>query len=674
MAIENTSGNSQIDQNIEDNYENSATRLVITSLPPERYRRSTLAFVFILCLIILAMNIENSFEKYKSAINSNTYSSSLPYFGEFRLSHLTNNYLKEFVSNNTRYAVNEYFSSSPISSISTDFQSLTNGELPVRGPAKWQFDWSKSDYKSSNAWLSLKIFWQYKDREVYWNLEGSILSDNLTHNLAGTIEYPSQISMELRNNTDCPIYTNIETQDQLISVIFPIKNKNNSGFRGTSYKSKVLSEYSDYRIYSPKCNIEIVVTGKPFPMGSFRFNIVHFSFMYNLKVLLEIRGGIVQIAHTSSLFSGGGSINEVCLSSLILQIILDFFECFFLFYCTLSASSLLVSSFVLMIIFKWMHITLVQARYILWIWRSNYIGNTNNTDITSLISQFSQKLYFSLLSCIILFIGLFKICDSGNYDPTSYTKYNIIKSIPYHIYSFLFFFFIPQIFYDMIQGLNSSSNSNSLPLHPQYVFSCIIGKSFIPIYIWGYKHSIFDTPIIQQYLSNIPISLKNIPSLALQIFVILFTQMAMFFLQHWFGRKCLIPKILRPKPYNYFRVKNIDHLGSEEEQCSECKEEIDLISNSVPNNEDITININNQTSNLLGDIELAECSKQKGIFKKSCVICMTNITVLNNNEDELCAVCTPCDHVFHQKCLKQWMTIKLECPTCRSSIPPFELD
>jgi len=30
---------------------------------------------------------------------------------------------------------------------------------------------------------------------------------------------------------------------------------------------------------------------------------------------------------------------------------------------------------------------------------------------------------------------------------------------------------------------------------------------------------------------------------------------------------------------------------------------------------------------------------------------------------------TPCKHTFHEKCLKDWMEIKLECPYCRANLP-----
>nr|KAJ3423051.1 hypothetical protein HK105_003877 [Polyrhizophydium stewartii] len=31
---------------------------------------------------------------------------------------------------------------------------------------------------------------------------------------------------------------------------------------------------------------------------------------------------------------------------------------------------------------------------------------------------------------------------------------------------------------------------------------------------------------------------------------------------------------------------------------------------------------------------------------------------------------TPCHHIFHTECLERWMEVKLECPVCRSELPP----
>jgi len=33
---------------------------------------------------------------------------------------------------------------------------------------------------------------------------------------------------------------------------------------------------------------------------------------------------------------------------------------------------------------------------------------------------------------------------------------------------------------------------------------------------------------------------------------------------------------------------------------------------------------------------------------------------------------TPCNHKYHSSCLQVWMKIKMECPQCRTKLPPFE--
>ncbi|XP_020574033.1 transmembrane E3 ubiquitin-protein ligase 1-like isoform X3 [Phalaenopsis equestris] len=50
-----------------------------------------------------------------------------------------------------------------------------------------------------------------------------------------------------------------------------------------------------------------------------------------------------------------------------------------------------------------------------------------------------------------------------------------------------------------------------------------------------------------------------------------------------------------------------------------------------------------------------------------CVICMTAIDLTQRSSDYMV---TPCDHFFHSGCLQRWMDIKMECPTCRRSLPP----
>lgn len=32
---------------------------------------------------------------------------------------------------------------------------------------------------------------------------------------------------------------------------------------------------------------------------------------------------------------------------------------------------------------------------------------------------------------------------------------------------------------------------------------------------------------------------------------------------------------------------------------------------------------------------------------------------------------TPCEHLFHARCLLTWMNVKMECPLCKSQLTPI---
>ena len=32
---------------------------------------------------------------------------------------------------------------------------------------------------------------------------------------------------------------------------------------------------------------------------------------------------------------------------------------------------------------------------------------------------------------------------------------------------------------------------------------------------------------------------------------------------------------------------------------------------------------------------------------------------------------TPCGHIFHESCLKNWINLKPECPSCRGALPDY---
>ena len=98
------------------------------------------------------------------------------------------------------------------------------------------------------------------------------------------------------------------------------------------------------------------------------------------------------------------------------------------------------------------------------------------------------------------------------------------------------------------------------------------------------------------------------------------------------GPRCFIPKRFLPAKYNYFRpaTKRSAEAGPGEAE--------------VP----------------AGDIESGDAGVE-------CVICMTPV----DTERPVMRMVTPCAHFFHPNCLQRWMDVKMECPTCRRTLPPL---
>ncbi|KAL2913603.1 hypothetical protein HK105_206905 [Polyrhizophydium stewartii] len=58
-----------------------------------------------------------------------------------------------------------------------------------------------------------------------------------------------------------------------------------------------------------------------------------------------------------------------------------------------------------------------------------------------------------------------------------------------------------------------------------------------------------------------------------------------------------------------------------------------------------------------------------------CAICFAQVQLVTSRDrahasERLNYMVTPCHHIFHTECLERWMEVKLECPVCRSELPP----
>eukprot|EP00180_Rhodochaete_pulchella_P004449 Plantae.Rhodophyta-Rhodochaete_pulchella.ctg8447.p1 GENE.Plantae.Rhodophyta-Rhodochaete_pulchella.ctg8447~~Plantae.Rhodophyta-Rhodochaete_pulchella.ctg8447.p1 ORF type:complete len:548 (+),score=77.69 Plantae.Rhodophyta-Rhodochaete_pulchella.ctg8447:206-1645(+) len=157
------------------------------------------------------------------------------------------------------------------------------------------------------------------------------------------------------------------------------------------------------------------------------------------------------------------------------------------------------------------------------------------------------------------------------------------------------------------QILLSAIEDHRRPLHPVYIVGMSATRLAIPLYFWSCPKNFLH------------IQPQKFTALFLVLWVT--AQAAILFSQQRFGARWFVPRRFLPEKYDYYRSVNVS-----------------------------TVLTKNGSA---GSTEL------------DCVICMLPVSVSSRDR-----MTTPCDHVFHDECLQQWMDIKMECPTCRRLLPP----
>ncbi|PHJ21493.1 zinc c3hc4 type (ring finger) domain-containing protein [Cystoisospora suis] len=138
----------------------------------------------------------------------------------------------------------------------------------------------------------------------------------------------------------------------------------------------------------------------------------------------------------------------------------------------------------------------------------------------------------------------------------------------------------------------------------QFVIGISLCRLVFPTYLFGCPVSLFQSSFHGVKLPNYPVLVV--------VIIIMIVQVALMQAQRRFGSRFFVPLDLLPHVYNYHRP--------------------------LP-------------SSLADDPEAG---------LPECAICMNPVDTKSKHRSV-----TPCDHLFHDKCLQQWMEIKMECPNCR---------
>jgi hypothetical protein len=179
-------------------------------------------------------------------------------------------------------------------------------------------------------------------------------------------------------------------------------------------------------------------------------------------------------------------------------------------------------------------------------------------------------------------------------------------------------FWWPQIYHNISSGTRKA-------FHPAYLWGTAISRLFIPLYFIGCPYNFLNI-LLDQPLFN-----GSYYGCFFLIFWVML-QASILSLQDKYGSRFMIPGFLLPSKYDYFRYVNPNTIRSSSIQ--------DGIEQDIENG------------------NLCEC-----------VICYNGIQLTNGSY-----MITPCDHLFHKDCLKNWLEVKLECPVCRTRCPSPEVE
>ncbi|ODV62285.1 ubiquitin-protein ligase TUL1 ASCRUDRAFT_74705 [Ascoidea rubescens DSM 1968] len=248
-------------------------------------------------------------------------------------------------------------------------------------------------------------------------------------------------------------------------------------------------------------------------------------------------------------------------------------------------------------------------------------ANTFPQDEQTIGSSIFSRSFFSLIIFTFLILN------------ASMWSRNARRSFEFICFFLLNSFWVPQFFRNLIRGSSRS-----------FKWEFIIGTSFIRFFPIAYITMVKTNPFNHHYD----------PTMCFTILIWLIIQIFLLFLQDCLGPRFLLPKSWLPNIYNYHPILK----------------EVDLENGFGLERGDNT-NKNNDDDNF-----------EPGKFKVDCAICMNDIElpIIRNEDEQLKEInelnakkymVTPCRHIFHTECLEGWMKYKLQCPVCRSSLPPI---
>lgn len=409
---------------------------------------------------------------------------------------------------------------------------------------------------------------------------------------------------------------------------------------------------------------------------------INYSFYMMIVCLTQILILLRQLLHSQA----QATATRVSLLCIGWQTVIDAIMCLAHIYLSLAVQPLF-TTFASVAFFKLLIFCVIEMKYMAIIVqaRTSSNGGISVDALRHQVAMLHLRFYGSLM---VAFLLLF------------YAQNNCRVFYMLGLYSF----WVPQIILNIVTEAKS-------PLHKYYIYGMSITRIVAPLYIFGLR---------KNFLKEVYPESSTDPFMCQMLVLWVACQTVVLIAQGKYGARFMIPARFLPPKFDYRRpipasmlppgaLVNFPSPEQMEDRDDglrsstppmkkhEVSDDDDILSSSHESQQRTMPPLRHQTAETTRNRLKGKQQQNGGVGHISsrsgnptsmttedltqrppaaapapapvleCSICYDDIDVRNRQQYML----APCNHLFHADCLKQWMDVKLECPICRTQLPPL---
>ena len=204
----------------------------------------------------------------------------------------------------------------------------------------------------------------------------------------------------------------------------------------------------------------------------------------------------------------------------------------------------------------------------------------------------------------------------------------------------------------LFQIVHSVRKGTKPPMQLDYILVNTLIRLYLPLYLKAYNANAFE--------------LRPSYTKVFGVVCIVLVEMGLLMIQRCYGGKVIIPRYCKALQFNYYTDDISDEKYSSQVMCAICLEMLaeENSSDGGSRDEEVErIKVKNRRKVCVDRIKKVHCVE----------VCREKMCdVFNPRNQRKKYMVTPCEHVFHNVCLEEWIKIKSECPCCRRRIPSID--